>query len=212
MKNKGKFIVFEGIDGSGKTTQINLLSEWLKGKNISHVLTKEPGATILGDHLRELLTNEESIPVCPEAELLLFAANRVQHIEEIIAPALAQGSIVLCDRFSASTMAYQGYGRKINRGLVSQVNRISASGLVPDLTIYLDLEVQVALDRVAARGGRDSFDKENIVFHQRVRTGYLNSRYSFSNFMWVKANQPMEVVAKEVVKIVEEFLDEEDKY
>ena len=203
--NKRKFIVFEGIDGSGKTTQVELIAKWLESMGESLLVTKEPGGTELGAYLRNVLTGRyQNIELCPEAELLLFAADRIQHVKEVIVPALLQGKTVLCDRFTASTTAYQGYGRGLNKRLVGQVNRMSTAGLLPDLTVYLDLDVEIALQRIAARGGGNSLDKEKIAFYQKVRTGYRNS-LSSSNFVIIKADQSIGTVTQEIIHAIKDF-------
>ena len=203
--NKRKFIVFEGIDGSGKTTQVELIAKWLESTGESLLVTKEPGGTELGAYLRNVLTGRyQDIELCPEAELLLFAADRIQHVKEVIVPALLQGKTVLCDRFTASTTAYQGYGRGLNKRLVGQINRMSTAGLLPDLTVYLDLDVETALQRIAARGAGNSLDKEKVAFYQKVRTGYRNS-LSSSNFVIIKADQSIGTVTQEIIHAIKDF-------
>lgn len=203
--SKRKFIVFEGIDGSGKTTQVELIAKWLESMGESLLVTKEPGGTELGAYLRNVLTGRyQNIELCPEAELLLFAADRIQHVKEVIVPALLQGKTVLCDRFTASTTAYQGYGRGLNKRLVGQINRMSTAGLLPDLTVYLDLDVEIALKRIAARGGGNSLDKEKVAFYQKVRTGYRNS-LSSSNFVIIKADQSIGTVTQEIIHAIKDF-------
>lgn len=201
---KGKLIVFEGIDGSGKTTQIKAITKWLESIGQLPLAAKEPGDTRLGVYLSSILTGRcENFDMCPEAELFLFAADRVQHVKEVIAPALAQGKVVLCDRYTASTVAYQSYGRGIKRSVVNQVNKISTGGLLPDLTIYLDLDVEIALGRIALRGKGDRFDEENVAFYQKVRTGYLNSRCS-TDLVLVRADRSIEVVTQEIIYAIKE--------
>jgi dTMP kinase len=182
----GLFIVFEGIEGSGKTTQIKKAGEFLAGRKIPFILTNEPGGTRLGKDLRTLLLHKTSFPLSVQAELLLFAADRAQHIDEIILPALKEGKVVLCDRFSDATIAYQGYGREWDIGCVTKINEFASRSLKPDVTFLLDVPVDTGLRRVFNRASNnaihetiqeeldDRFEKENKSFHQRVREGYLS--------------------------------------
>jgi dTMP kinase len=176
----GALITFEGIDGSGKSTQAALLARELLSHSVNHIHTREPGGTRLGERLRPLLLSATGIAVAPMAELLLLAAARSQHVEEVIRPALAAGKIVLSDRYIDSTVAFQGYGRGLDLAMIDDVNRIATGGLLPDLTILYDVEVTAALERLAARSvkqagdpARDRFDDEDVQFHERVRRGYL---------------------------------------
>jgi dTMP kinase len=171
----GKFIVFEGVEGAGKTTQIQQTAVWLQsryGTDISVVTTREPGGTKLGQQIRQLLLNDTSINVEHRAELLLYAADRAQHIESIIKPQLAIGNIVLCDRFTDSTIAYQGYGRGFDLAEIDRVNQLATGGLQSDLTLWLDLDVSIGLKRVVGRGEPDRMERAALDFHQRVQAGY----------------------------------------
>ncbi len=136
----GTFITFEGIEGSGKSTQIALLANYLSARGIRHVLTREPGGTSIGDQVRKILLDPANRSLDPTAELLLYAASRAQHLREIILPALANGMIVLCDRFSDATLAYQGYGRRLDIEMIRSLDRIVTTGMRPDLTILFDIE------------------------------------------------------------------------
>jgi dTMP kinase len=176
---KGMFITFEGIEGSGKSTQIVLLANYLKSHGNRVVLTREPGGTPIGDQIRKILLDPANKSLDPAAELLLYAASRAQHLSEVILPALAAGSIVLCDRFSDATLAYQGYGRGLDRKMIRELDRIVTAGMRPDLTLLLDIDAAAGLAR--ARGRNNSrgleaearFENEEIAFHERVRQGYL---------------------------------------
>ena len=177
----GKFVTFEGSEGSGKTTQIKLAADWLKERGIPVLATAEPGGTPLGRKIREILLNRGSCAIGAEAELLLFAAARAQHVRETILPALQEGRWVLCDRFSDATSAYQGFGRGLDAGFIRTLNAFSAQALKPDLTFLFDLPVEVGLARAEKRAvlGRpeaaeDRFEREERTFHGRVREGYLN--------------------------------------
>ena len=200
------FITFEGIEGSGKTTQVRLLSEHLAGKGVQHVVTREPGGTILGEKIRTLLLDPQSKGMVPISELLLYGAARSQHIEEIIEPALAEGKVVLCDRFIDATVAYQGHGREIPLNVIRVVNSLASADIKPDLTILLDLDPEKGLARARARNqiaGATSttrFDDEEIAFHRRVREGYLEiAREDPSRVRVVSAEPPAEKVAKQII-------------
>jgi dTMP kinase len=172
---RGKFIVFEGVEGSGKTTQIQATAAWLQsmyGKDRSVIVTREPGGTELGREIRQLLLADSSSLVSNRAELLLYAADRAQHVESVILPHLDRGDIVLCDRFSDSTIAYQGYGRGFDRAEIDRINQIATGGLQSDLTLWLDLDVALGLERAALRGKPDRIERASLDFHQRVRQGY----------------------------------------
>lgn len=176
---QGKLIVFEGGEGCGKTTQLQQLApqlqQWLTaaGTAAALVQTREPGGTALGGHLRQILLDQElPLAIAPPAELLLYAADRAQHVETVIRPALAQGSWVLCDRFIDSTVAYQGYGRGLDLELIEQLNAIATGGLVPDLVLWLQLEVEQGLARSHRRGQADRIEQADLAFHQRVQQGF----------------------------------------
>lgn len=176
---KGTFITFEGIEGSGKSTQIVLLANYLKSHGIKIVLTREPGGTLIGDQIRKILLDPANKTLDPSAELLLYAASRAQHLSEVILPALAAGTIVLCDRFSDATLAYQGYGRGLDRNMIRELDRIVTAGMRPDLTMLLDIDAATGLARARGRNdirgleGEARFENEEIAFHERVRQGYL---------------------------------------
>ncbi|MBK9144582.1 MAG: dTMP kinase [Candidatus Melainabacteria bacterium] len=166
----GSFVTLEGPEGAGKTTQVKLLAKELDSLGIKHVVTRDPGGTPLGRKIRRILLSNENT-VVPMAELLLYQADRAQHVEELIRPSLEDGCVVLCDRYTDSTVAYQGYGRNIDLALIDQLNQMSTGGLRPDLTILFDIESGDGLSRLHP-GGHDRMEKEAIDFHHRVREGY----------------------------------------
>ncbi|MBE8970362.1 dTMP kinase [Nostocales cyanobacterium LEGE 12452] len=174
----GKLIVFEGVEGCGKTSQMQLCSEWLESLGVSVVVTREPGGTELGVHLRRLLLEKSSAqgePVAEVTELLLYAADRSQHVEQELKPNLTAGKYILCDRYTDSTIAYQGYGRGLNMSLINQLNNIATGGLESDLTIWLDVDVEVGLARkLSDKVGLDRIEQETIAFHRRVQQGYAH--------------------------------------
>jgi dTMP kinase len=176
-----RFVTFEGGEGSGKTTQIKLATSWLKEHGIPVLATAEPGGTPLGQKIREILLNRGPYAIGAEAELLLFAAARAQHVREVILPALEEGTWVLCDRFTDATLVYQGFGRGLDGVFINTLNDFSTSSLKPDLTLLFDLPVEGGLARAEKRvaGGRpetaeDRFEQEDYAFHERIRKGYLN--------------------------------------
>ncbi|CEJ48107.1 dTMP kinase [Umezakia ovalisporum] len=177
----GKLIVFEGVEGCGKTSQMQLCYQWLQNLGLSVVLTREPGGTELGSHLRRLLLDKlDNKPISEVTELLLYAADRAQHVEQELKPNLAAGKYVLCDRYTDSTTAYQGYGRGLNLSLINQLNYIATGGLQSDLTIWLDVDVEVGLARKKGNAvGLDRIEQETITFHRCVQQGYadLATRY-----------------------------------
>lgn len=171
----GKFIVFEGVEGAGKTTQIQQTAAWLQSccsMDREIIITREPGGTKLGQQIRQLLLEDPNGWVDPRTELLLYGADRAQHVETVIRPQLDRGNIVLCDRFTDSTIAYQGYGRGFDLEAIDRVNQLATGGLQSDLTIWLDLDVTIGLQRVSLRGQPDRMEQASIDFHQRVRQGY----------------------------------------
>ena len=166
------FITFEGIEGSGKTTHVDLLSDYLCEKGLRVVKTREPGGTPVGEALRSVLLKKD-LQVLPLTELLVFLASRAQHVEEVIRPALEEGNVVLCDRFVDASYAYQGYGRGIDLGIIETLNRLVTKGVRPNLTILLDCPVDVGLGRKSADGNLDRFEKEELSFHQKIRNAYI---------------------------------------
>ena len=169
---KGLFVTFEGIEGSGKTTQLNLLAGRLEAEGWPVVKVREPGGTDLGEALRALLLADGSEPIDARAELCMYLAARAQLTKQVITPALAGGRIVLADRFGDASIAYQGRGRRLGMRAVRSLVRFAAGELVPHRTYLLDLEPEVGLPRVARRGRPDRFESEDIAFHRRVRAGY----------------------------------------
>jgi dTMP kinase len=173
------FITFEGIEGCGKTTQMRLLAERLETHGKRVTMTREPGGCPIADQIRGILLDAGNSAMTPLAELLLYAAARAQHVAEVVKPALGDDRIVLCDRFTDATIAYQGYGRRLDRQVIDGLNHLAMDGVCPDMTVLLDCPVEVGLERAMARinsshGAREErFELEAMEFHQRVRNGYL---------------------------------------
>ena len=204
-QKKGYFITFEGIDGCGKTTQIELLDNWLKSLGEKTLLTLEPGGSDLGKNLRQILLHYEK-PVAPTAETFLYLADRAQHVNNVIIPALNQGKIVLCDRYTDSTLAYQGYARGGDIEQITLLNNIATNNLKSDLTIVFDIDVQTAQTRLGKT--KDRLEKENVNFHTKVKNGYLELEKLYpERIKVINANKTIEEIFSDVKKIVGEFLN-----
>jgi dTMP kinase len=212
MKINGKFITFEGPEGSGKSTHIKLLKAFLETRGIEVVMTREPGGTPLGEEIRKILQHDHSEAPVPCAEVLLFLASRAQHVERLIRPALAEGKWVLCDRFDDSTLAYQGYGRGFAMEGLRAVNAFAISGLRPDLTVLLDVSPKTSRERLAVRHAAtatapDRIEREAAAFHERVRNGFLLLAAEEPDRMEViSAERDCEAVAADVRRAVENKL------
>lgn len=176
---RGFFLTVEGIEGSGKTTQVARLDQLVRSTGQNVVVTKEPGGTALGDRIRAILLDPQEEGMDPLAELFLYAASRRQHVVELIRPSLERGAIVICDRFTDATLAYQGFGRLLELDRLRQINDLATDGLRPDLTVILDVPEGFGLDRARARNAaaqldhESRFEGEDLRFHRRVREGYL---------------------------------------
>jgi len=219
MIKRGKFITFEGIDGCGKTTQLRMLERYLRSRSIPFVSTREPGGTELGTTIRAALLNVSHRHLEPLAELLLYAADRAQHVRELILPALATGQCVLSDRFYDATTAYQGYGRGFDLKLIADLNELATSSLKPDRTLIFDLEVEVGLKRVQRRSdlanepegeaAPDRLDREPHEFHERVRQGYLAiAEREPSRILVLPAAGSIDVTRSLVIEAVQDLFEE----
>jgi dTMP kinase len=202
----GKFITFEGIDGSGKSTQLRMLASALRERGLDPLTTCQPGGTPLGRRLREAFLETEET-VAPMAELLLFAADRAQHIEFLVKPALAQGRVVVSDRYADATFAYQGAGRGFDEKTVNEVIRLATGGLKPDLTIFFDISVETALMRMSdhneAERRANRMDFETAEFYTRVREAYLGiARREPKRFRIINANGSIEETHRLVLEII----------
>jgi dTMP kinase len=202
----GKFIVFEGVEGSGKSTQIQLAADWLQslsGMDKSVIITREPGGTNLGRQIRQMLLNDPSNEIGNRTELLLYGADRAQHVESIVKPHLELGDLVLCDRFTDSTIAYQGYGRGFDLLEIDRIVQLATGGLQSDLTFWLDLDVKIGLQRVGLRGQLDRMERANLDFHQRVRQGYQELANSYPNrIVRIDADRTAAVIQMEIQAIL----------
>jgi dTMP kinase len=219
----GRFITFEGIEGCGKTTQVKMAGAFLQQREKAFVVTEEPGGTPVGRRIRELLLNEglyEKHPICAEAEVLLFSAARAQHVRDIILPALQAGQVVLCDRFTDATLAYQGWGRGLNIDFIKGLNTFASFSLKPDLTLLFDLPVEIglkrAMDRIANLKesnqkkskeqlafdftlAEDRFEQEAVDFHRKVRESYLSlAKQEPERFRVIDGSKDITTVHQEV--------------
>jgi len=207
---QGKFITFEGIDGSGKSTQLRMLAADLRSRGVDLITTQEPGGTPLGRTLRKAFLETEET-VAPIAELLLFAADRAQHVEFLIKPALEGGRIVISDRYADATFAYQGAGRGFPEAMVNEIIELATGGLKPDLTLFFDITVENAIKRMADRHeigeGRNRMDVETAEFYSRVRDAYLRIAKAESNrFSTIDANGTIEETHASVAEVISKFL------
>jgi dTMP kinase len=208
------FITFEGGEGCGKSTQIAALAARLTDRGIPVLATREPGGCAIADAIRRILLDPANAALVPRAELLLYAAARAQHVDEIIQPALSQGTWVLCDRFTDATVAYQGGGRQLPPTTIETLNRIATDGLQPDLTLLLDLPVEEGLRRAIGRNDQDGtahegrFEAETLAFHQRVRVVYRQLAEIHERFRVVDAFGTVAAVAGRIDRVLDEFLAE----
>ncbi len=205
---KGYFITFEGIDGCGKSTQVRRLGERLQGKGIDVVITREPGGTEISEWISKLVKDKRNARIGGLTELFLYMASRSQHVEEVIGPSVKEGKILVSERFSDSTLAYQGYGRQLDMKVISSLNSIATKGIAPDLTILIDLPVDVAQGRIEQRGTPpDRLESEDREFHCRVKKGYLEiARIEPQRVIIIDGSRGVESVWGEVKKVIWERL------
>lgn len=209
------FLSLEGIEGSGKTTQIRQLSIYLEERGHPHTVTREPGGTVIGEKIRSILLDPASKNLVPTAELLLYMADRAQHINELIKPCLADGKIVVCDRYFDATVVYQGFARGLDTRSILDLHRILFQDLKPDLTLLLDLPPRMGLARAwqeldsGSRCGTESrFEEETIHFHEKVRQGYLElARLEPERFKIIDASRTMHEVQSDIRKVLMPFLE-----
>lgn len=204
MTPQGHFLTFEGIDGCGKTTQLRLLAQYLREHGREVVETVEPGGTEIGRQIRRILLDPASSSIQPRTELLLYFASRAQNVDEIIRPALHAGSIVLCDRFTYSTLVYQGCGRGLDPAIVLDLDRIACQGLRPATTILIDIDLETSLNRAKRRNERfgpseSRIDDESAAFHDSVRKGYLAlAAAEPARFLVIDGRAPIGDVARQI--------------
>jgi len=202
------FITLEGPEGSGKSSHMTPLAEALRQAGFEVVVTREPGGTPIGDEIRDTLLNLKNTAMHPTTEILLFQASRSQHVYELILPSIRQGKVVLCDRFADSTMAYQGYGHQTDLEELAQIIRFATGGLQPDLTLLLDVDIEIGLKRRSSdQDSWNRLDAKEQAFHQRVRDGYLEMAHAQPDrWVVVDASQALEQVQQALIEIVLERL------
>lgn len=211
------FITLEGIEGSGKTTQLRTLAERLRQRGMRVRTTREPGGCPIADAVRDILLHPANSALVPRAELLLYAAARAQHVDEVILPALKGGETVLCDRFTDATVAYQGHGRGLDMPLIAELNTLAAGDLVADLTLLLDMPAEDGLRRARRRGAttqgnrEDRFEQESLEFHRRIREGYLAIARREPRVRIVDARGSEAEVAARIDAAVNAFLETTDR-
>lgn len=211
MQGPGYFISFEGVEGAGKSTQLALARRWLERQGYTVRLVREPGGTPAGDRIRQLLLDRTQGSLASLTELLLFSASRAELVETIIRPALQAGEVVLCDRFTDSTVAYQGFARGIPMETILTLNRLATGGLTPCLTVLLDLPVSVGLQRARARAGaevaEDRFESEKRDFHEKVREGFLTLAQQFPQRIHrVSADRAPDMIAADIQERIQHEL------
>ena len=206
MNEKGIFITFEGGDGSGKSTQIKKLMKYLEGKGYSVVLTREPGGTPIGEKIRDIILDKKHAEMAPMTEAMLYAASRAQHVEEVIKPALNAGSVVICDRFIDSSLAYQGYARGLGDSVMN-INEYALDGIMPDLTFLMKIDPRKGKKRIGGREA-DRIEREALEFHQRVYDGYEKlEKESGGRIVGIDATGKVNDIAEEIIEAFEEYID-----
>lgn len=208
------FITLEGVEGSGKTTQGKRIVRWMRNAGIDLLMTRQPGGTAIGGQIRKILLNPENSDLASSTELLLYMADRAQHLETEILPALAAGKVVVCDRYFDATLVYQGYARGLDKAMIRKLHQMTCQGLMPDLTLLLDLPSEVGLRRAWKRIDADKahvlesrFEKETLSFHQRVREGYLDlARIEPDRLVRIDAAADEQTVARRIEKVLNDHL------
>ena len=200
------FIVFEGPEGAGKSTQIKHLAANLHNADIDPVLTREPGGTVAADKVREIILDPK-LTINPLAEFLLYSASRAQHVEEVIEPALNAGKTIISDRFFGASVAYQGYGRGLELDFIYKLSERVTKNLKPDLVLLLDIEPELGLERIAARGQKDRLEQADLSFHKRVREGFLKQAEENNSWILLDATQTEKKLAATIWNVVKSELE-----
>jgi dTMP kinase len=196
---RGFFITVEGTDGSGKSTQISLMEEYLRSKGHEVVLTREPGGTKINEKIRSVILDPDNEEMGKIAEMLLYASARAQLVYEVIKPALQEGKLVICDRFVDSSYVYQGFGRGLDLKVITEVNRVALDGVVPDLTLFFDISPEIALKRRVEATGADRIEKEKMEFHLKVYKGYQKLAILYpERIKSIDGNRNIEEIFKDV--------------
>ena len=205
---KGYFITFEGVEGSGKTTQIAILCHYLETRGYRVVRTREPGGTKIGDSIRSLILDAKNREMDAKTELFLYLASRAQHLKEIILPALSEGKVVVCDRFTDATLVYQGYGRGLPPREIELIARFASGGLHPDLTFLLDIDAKAGLARLKGRAEINRLDREALHFHETVRQGYLAlAKKHPRRIQYIYTDAGVEEISQKIRECVDDILE-----
>ena len=208
---KGLFITFEGGECSGKTTLIKALKEYYEAKNYNTIVTREPGGTPIAEQIRNVILDNNNVAMTSKCEALLYAASRIQHVEEKILPALKEGKLVFCDRFLDSSLAYQGEGRDLGIKEVKQINDFATNKLDPDLTFFIDVAPEIGLHRIEKLrpGHEDRLEQENLSFHKKVYQGFLKVKEMYpERFMTIDGTQPIDQVVDQVIATLKQRMPE----
>ena len=216
-KKKPVFITIEGCEGCGKTTQSELLKKYLESKGLTVILTREPGGSDVAEQIRNILLNPKNT-ISPFCELMLYEASRIQHLQEVIKPNLKKGYVVICDRFTDSTLAYQGYARGIDRDIIAKLNNFATEGIKPDLTIYLDINPSTGIKKATTvnKGfltGGDRIEREKVCFHNKVRKGFLYLVKKYPNrIKKIKTSNIIEKTQKKINIEIDKFFKKKKLY
>lgn len=208
---RGLFITMEGPDGSGKTTQMKKTAEYFMHQGYEVLLTREPGGTLIGEKIREIILDKKHVEMDSITETLLYAASRAQHVAEVIRPAIEEGKMVICDRFVDSSLVYQGFGRNLGIELVEGINKVAVQGIMPDITFLFKLPPHIGIQRKLSQGNGDRLEREKLDFHDRVFEGYmeLEKRYP-QRIKGIDASGSIEEIHGEIVKYIEVLLKHMD--
>lgn len=201
---KGKFVTFEGCEGSGKSTQLKILAEYLKQSGVDFIMTREPGGSEIAEQIREIILNGKNTAMCDECEALLYAAARVQHLKEKVEPALAAGKLVICDRYVDSSLAYQGYARRLGVEYVANINSFALEKYAPDLTVFLDISPKDAFNRKHGADKNDRIEQLGLGFHQKVYEGYKKLAQTYGRICCVDCGGTREQTAENIRKLLKE--------
>ncbi|CAM4495748.1 MAG: Thymidylate kinase [Legionella sp.] len=209
LSSMGKLIVIEGLEGAGKSTAVNTIIEYLSGLDINTITTREPGGTVIGEVLREVIKNPEYKDVLDDkSELLLLYTARIQLLEQVIKPALKQGIWVIADRFELSTMAYQAGGRGLDQDMIERLSSFALDGFKPDLTLYLDISPEEGMQRVRSRGAFDRIEQQSIDFFNRVHDSYLKHVQKNPHAITIDASRPLPVVQQAIQEALQAFIEQ----
>ena len=201
---RGKFITFEGCEGSGKSTQLKLLSSYLEREKIPYIMTREPGGSPIAEDIRKIILDGKNTAMCDECEAMLYAASRIQHLREKVIPALEEGKLVICDRYVDSSLAYQGYARGLGQEYVADINKKALEIGTPDLTVFLDISPDKAFERKHGADENDRMEKQGLEFHKRVYEGYKQLLKKYPRICAVECMVSAEEVHKNIVDLLRE--------